>query len=569
MHGLETGLRGPVPEDEISVTLQIPQFLHLLLKALLVSLLLLNIPSADAQDWSYRVRPGDNLWDLGARYLKPSVPWQQLKQHNAVSDPYRLPPGQTLRFPIAWLRVEPAPARVVAVRGPVQVTGIESGSQPVRKGMRLPMGSEIQTGADASVTLEFADDSHLLLRENAQLQLDQLSSYGSTGMVDTRIRLQRGRSSSRVTPARGPASRYMITAPTATSSVRGTVFRVNAGGATAAASTEVMEGRVQVSNRLGQRLVERGFAAISTSSSAAPAPVHALLPAPHLEPSQLRLAPLPLLAAWQPVAGAAGYRVEVVQADAPEVLLFARDLTESSLQIDDLPPGKLRLLVRAVSTEGVEGLDAEHAFTVPDGLPAPLTLAPLHGQTVHQPQPRFEWAVVPGATGTALQIAREPLFLQPVLEQEAHGSRARAASALAPGDYFWRVASLDAQGQRGRYGQALPLQVSDAPPDPQLQSDKSHKGQFTLRWQAGQSGQRYRVQIDRRKDFSRPLLDREVESPEVSLKQPWRGGNLYVRVQTLDDDGYAGPFSPVQQIQLPCKLCYGAGAGALLLLLAL
>ncbi|WP_269790676.1 FecR domain-containing protein [Stenotrophomonas sp. Iso1] len=551
------------------MTLQNPQFLHHFFKVLLASLLLFNAPSVGAQDWSYRIRPGDNLWDLGARYLKPTVPWQQLKQHNAVSDPYRLPPGQTLRFPIAWLRVEPAPARVVAVRGPVQVTGAGIGSQPVREGMLLPIGSEVQTGADASLTLKFADDSHLLLRENAQLQLDQLSSYGSTGMVDTRIRLQRGRSSSRVTPARGPASRYMITAPTATSSVRGTVFRVSAGDAGAAASTEVVEGRVQVSNHLGQRLVEPGYAAISASSSAAPAPVHAMLPAPHIEPSQLRLAPLPLLAAWQPVAGAVGYRVEVVQADAPEVLLFARDLAEPRVQIDNLPPGQLRLLVRAVSAEGVEGLDAGHAFTVPDGLPAPLTLAPLHGQTVHQPQPRFEWAVVPGATSTSLQIAREPLFLQPVLEQETRGNRVRAPSALEPGDYFWRVASLDAQGQRGRYGQALPLQISDAPQDPQLQSDKSQKGQFTLRWQAGQEGQRYRVQIDRHPDFSRPLLDREVESPEVSLKQPWRGGNLYVRVQTLDDDGYAGPFSPAQQIHLPCKLCYGAGAGALLLLLAL
>ncbi|MGH8054121.1 MAG: FecR domain-containing protein [Stenotrophomonas sp.] len=553
------------------MTLQNPRFLHfgVLLKVLLASLLLLNTVPAHAQDWSYRVRPGDNLWDLGARYLKPSVPWQQLKQHNAVSDPYRLPPGQTLRFPIAWLRVEPAPARVLAVRGPAQVTSKGLGSQPIREGMQLPMGSEVQTGADASVTLVFADDSRLLLRESSQILLDQLSSYGSTGMVDTRIRLQRGRSSNRVTPARGPASRYMITAPTATSSVRGTAFRVSAGNATVAGSTEVMEGRVQVGNRLGQRLVEPGYASISASNSAAPAPAHALLPAPQLDPTQLRLAPLPLLATWQAVPGASGYRAEVVRADTPEVLLFARDLAEPKLQIDDLPPGQLQLLVRAVSAEGVEGLDAEQTFSVPDGLPAPLTLAPLHAQTVRQAQPRFEWATVPGATGTALQIAREPLFLQPLLEQEARGNRVRAESALEPGDYFWRVASLDANGQRGRFGQALPLQISDAPQDPQLQSDKGQKGLFTLRWQAGESGQRYRVQIDRHADFSKPLLDREVDTPEVSLKQPWRGGKLYVRVQTLDDDGYAGPFSPAQQIHLPCKLCYGAGTGALLLLLAL
>jgi len=42
-----------------------------------------------------------------------------------------------------------------------------------------------------------------------------------------------------------------------------------------------------------------------------------------------------------------------------------------------------------------------------------------------------------------------------------------------------------------------------------------------------------------------------------------------VRVQTIDDDGYGGPFSPAQQVALPCRTCYGAGAGALLLLLLL
>lgn len=91
---------------------------------------------------------------------------------------------------------------------------------------------------------------------------------------------------------------------------------------------------------------------------------------------------------------------------------------------------------------------------------------------------------------------------------------------------------------------------------------------MTLRWQAGETGQRYRVQIDRKGDFATPLLDREVDQPEVSLKRPWHG-TLHVRVQYIDDDGYAGPFSPAQQVALPCRTCYGAGGGALLLWLLL
>jgi hypothetical protein len=197
--------------------------------ALLCALLLLPAIAA-AQDWNYRVRPGDTLWDLGGLYLKPSVRWQQLQQHNRIDNPYRLPPGQLLRFPISWLRTEPAPAGVLSVRGKVELSGADgSASRAIQAGEQLHIGDTVQTEGESSVTLEFADASRLQLREYSRLRLDQLSRYGHTGMVDTRLRLQQGRASNRVTPARGPASRYIIDAPTATSSVRGTVFRVSAG----------------------------------------------------------------------------------------------------------------------------------------------------------------------------------------------------------------------------------------------------------------------------------------------------------------------------------------------------
>ncbi|TFW93557.1 peptidoglycan-binding protein LysM, partial [Escherichia coli] len=125
---------------------------------------------------------------------------------------------------------------------------------------------------------------------------------------------QQGRASNRVTPARGPASRYIIDAPTATSSVRGTVFRVSAGDGRDVAATEVLQGKVQVGNAHGQRMVQPGQATRSASADAAPDTVSVLLPAPQLRNDELRLAPLPTLLAWTPVAGAAHYRVEVVVA---------------------------------------------------------------------------------------------------------------------------------------------------------------------------------------------------------------------------------------------------------------
>ena len=539
--------------------------------ARLLMLLALLLPAFPllAQDWTYRVRPGDTLWDLGARYLKPSVAWEQLQAHNRVADPYRLPPGSQLRFPIAWLLVQPAPARVLAVRGPVQARRGDNGPlHDVAEGEQLGIGTHLLTGSDASVTLAFADDSRLQLREHSHLRLDQLSRYGHTGMVDTRLRLEQGRSSNRVTPAKGPASRYIIDAPTATSSVRGTQFRVSAGGAGRMAATEVLEGRVQVGNRRGQQLVTRGQATRNRALDARPGAPEALLPAPVLARTGLRLDPLPALLAWEPVAQATQYRVEVVRADQPEILLFARDTADTTMTVPDLPPGLLRLLVRAVSADGVEGLDAQADFNVRDQPAPPLTVRPVNGETLASPRPRFEWSQVEGAASTVLQVATEPQFLQPVLEQEGRGTRVRAQDDLAPGAYYWRVASRDGNGHRGRFGQPVSLAISDAPVDPALQPPQAAKGQLTLRWQAGEPGQRYRVQLDKRGDFAQPLLDQQLDQPEVTLKRPWHG-TLHVRVQTIDDDGYAGPFSPAQQVTLPCRTCYGAGAGALLLLLLL
>ncbi|MGP4763431.1 hypothetical protein ACTXP8_27040, partial [Klebsiella pneumoniae] len=84
-----------------------------------------------------------------------------------------------------------------------------------------------------------------------------------------------------------------IDAPTATSSVRGTVFRVSAGDTDQVAATEVLQGKVQVGNTHGQRMVQPGQATRSSSADAAPAAVSLLLPAPTLRNDQLRMAPLP------------------------------------------------------------------------------------------------------------------------------------------------------------------------------------------------------------------------------------------------------------------------------------
>lgn len=524
--------------------------------------------SAD-QNWTYSVRPGDTLWDLSAKHLKDNIPWQNLQNHNHVSNPLHLTPGMKLQFPISWLRIQPAKAEILALRGPVMAqTGVSAPAVPASEGMKLGIGNQLETGANASATLGFADGSRLLVQENSVVVFDQLSTYGTTGMVDTRMRLQRGRATNQVVPARGPGSRYIIRTPSATTSVRGTRFRVSAGDDTGAAgTTEVLDGKVRVDNPYGAVLLNPGYGTVYGNDDAPSAPDE-LLPAPSLEDAGTHLQRLPLELAWAAQAGAQGYRVEIVRDDAPEVLLFGANTKGLQMRITELPAGRHRLRLRAISANGMEGYDAERRFEISDTPEPPLTIHPRYDERLHDPRPRFEWARSEGASSTIIQVATDPEFRQRIVDRNTQGLHLRGDADLAPGNYYWRLASRDANGHSGPFGQSLPFEISDEPVPLNMESPQTQSNKLTLRWQAGRPGQRYRVQISRRGTFDKLLLDQEVDTPQITLKKP-RPGNWYIRVQTIDDDGYASPFGPHQQVRLPCRICYGAATGAVVLLLVL
>src|SRR5699024_1101281 len=114
-----------------------------------------------------------------------------------------------------WLRVQPVKAQVVALQGTVSAYPADTPdrAEAVRVDMRLGTGTVLRTEADANLTLAFADGSRLQLHGDSELRLDRLSAWGATGMVDTRLRLTRGRTTNSVKPARGPASRFVLDTP--------------------------------------------------------------------------------------------------------------------------------------------------------------------------------------------------------------------------------------------------------------------------------------------------------------------------------------------------------------------
>jgi hypothetical protein len=531
--------------------------------------LLAAAASVQAQEWAYRVRPGDTLWDVAGAHLKPSIPWQRLQDHNRIANPYQLAPGSTLQIPLAWLDRQPARARVVAVRGNATSRSAAGRDAPVTAGMSLGSGAVLKTSPDASLSLEFADGSRLLLLGDSELLLDRLTRFGRSGMADTRLRLQRGRIGNEVRRLRGPAANFVVDTPSASSAVRGTQFRVEAReGRT---HTEVLEGRVAVNAR-NQRgaLLRHGFGAVVVPGQAAIAAV-ALLPAPDLSRiAPLTQSPRPELA-WPQVPGAHGYRVQVGEHRRFDSVRVDMEVEAPRVQLPVLDAGHYAIRVRAIGKDGLEGRDAVTALQVDDQPAPPYSIAPAAGSVVRTPDVVLRWTRAPGAVAYDYEIAGAAGFARPVARARVQDTASIGLpDPLPPGDYAWRIRSIDASGKAGPFGDPLAFTVrplaevnaidTAAPTDTR---------EVTFRWQAGQPGQRYRFQMSRTPDFRKTEVDVLVDRAEATLPR-LRGGTWYLRAQTIDVDGFEGPVPAPQQIDVPCRWCrIGAGAGALLILLAL
>lgn len=534
----------------------------------LVFLLALVCP-AKAQEWTYRVRPGDTLWDVAGEYLTPSVPWQRLQEHNRVADPYQLAPGSTLRIPVRWLHRQPARAKVVAVRGDAEAQATAGRAAPVTAGMSLGSGAVVKTSPEATLSLQFADGSRLLLLGDSELLLERLTRLGRSGIADTRLRLRRGRIGNDVRHLRGPAANFIVDTPSASSAVRGTCFRVEADAT--GTQTEVLEGRVAVSAGAKSALVRRGYGAVVAPDQPGVTPV-ALLAAPDLSglvpAPQVTRAPL----TWPAVAGARQYRVQISEHVRFDSLQVDTLVDTPGYALPPLEEGRYHVRVRAIDVRGLEGRDAVAQLQVDGLLQAPYSIAPVAASVVRTPDVALSWTQAPGAAAYDYEVAGATGFAQPIAHARVEDATSAALPQLPPGDYTWRIRSVDRAGRTGPFGDAIAFTLRPLAEVTSIDGSAAEAGNrrhVTFRWPAGQPGQRYRFQMSRTPDFREVTVDETVSEAEITLPR-LRSGTWYLRAQTIDADGFEGPFPRPQVVEVPCRLCkIGAGAGALLILLTL
>lgn len=492
-------------------------------------------------DFIYRARPGDTLIGISRRLLLEPRRWPQIQTLNRIVNPRRIPQGSAVRIPYAWLKMTVEAATVLTVSGEAH-----EGGGNVTRGQTLAEGSQIQTGADGSVTLVLADGSTITLQKSTTLSLDEMRQVtGVPAAHDTRLKLQSGHVQTVVKP-QGNVGRFEIQTPVAVSAVRGTEFRDGFDPQDDHGTTETLAGTVAVSGSAATVAVPANFGT-RVERGSAPLPARELLAPPDLRAFPGTNSSSQLHLQWPAVAGAAGYRLQV----APDVD-FHSILVElqSAAPRGDLPAladGSYWLRVRSIDELGLEGPDAARPF-VQHRLSAPPTpTAPLAQTSVWADGVSLAWTGSEPAARYRVQIGRDADFRDTLLERDVEAGSSLDIDRISPGRYFWRVAGIDQAGEAGEWSPAQPYTQQPAASTAQAPSYAGHD--MHLHWEPHE-GLRYRIQVARNPDFRSPLLDRTVEAPEVSMRRP-RAGVYYARIQMIAEDGSSSPFGKTSRFEVP------------------
>ena len=489
---------------------------------------------------------GDTLTSIKARYLIATASVEALQKTNSIKNPNVLGVGREIRIPVAMLREESAPARVMAVSG--QAGMGSTGMLQAKVGDSVRTGDKVRTGADGFVTLQLADGSTLLVQSKTQIEMESANRYVNTGGVgDTIVRVNTGRVETQVAKQRGPAARYEIRTATSNMGVRGTAFRVAADATGARAQTEVIEGRVGVagatatSNELG---LDAGFGSIVAAGKPPSAPI-ALLPAPLMTGLPTVFESPTVAFTIKPISQAAAYSAQVALDAEFRDLVAVTDSATPQLTFQNLPDGDLYVRIRGVDAQQLQGNDAAMKFAVRARPFAPQ----LTAYTKPMPAAKLAWQATPDATAYRVQIGTTDAFLNLLADAKVEAQNQFVPSAaLAPGRYFWRVASVGKNGRTGPFSAAsqfsieqemlrlivLPQRTSGLQLNGKVDipSGTLNAKQTKVTWMPGPAGSMYLAQISMDDRFSKLVESRRLNANEL-LMDNLKPNTYFVRIKIL------------------------------------
>jgi hypothetical protein len=496
---------------------------------------------AAEREFVYHAEAGDTLIGLASRFLVDPADWKLLQDLNKVANPRAIPVGTAIRMPVARMRSQPRPMEVEVVRGKAS-----SSSGALAAGTRLEEGAQVSTGEDGFVTLKLADGSRITVPSGSKMEVDRSRSYGNASVAETVLRLLGGRVDTAVRP-QGAADVFEIRSNRAITGVRGTNFRVASLDAGAVA-VEVVEGRVGVNEETVNQPVDvaGGFGTKVEPGRSPQAPVR-LLPAPDASRTPVLVERTLVRLPFGAVEGARAYRAQVGEDSAFRAIVAEGRFDSPEAKFAGLSDGEYFVRLRAVDGLGLEGLDAVRPFRLKARPEPPFIAAPSDKARTGATTAKAAWSSSTEAATYRLQVSAKADFAALALDEpRLAATSVDVGTRLGRGTWHWRVASVRADGDQGPWSDARSFTIVPDPPAPK--AGKTADGRLTFEW-SGEPGQRYQFQFASDAEFSRVVLDRMLDEPAVAFEEPGVG-EYFFRIRAVDADGFRGPFSAAQRLEV-------------------
>jgi hypothetical protein len=538
---------------------------HKFIALFLASLgLFASAAQAAEPEWIYKTWPGDTLISIGGRYLSNPDDWPKLQAYNKIKNPNFLPTGSSIAMPARLMRQGPVNAKIVSLKGKVEAINTAGASRDLDTNAAVSEGETLRTGDNSTAILQFVDGSQAFVLANSKMTLTQLRAYTTTGMVDTRMKLDAGRIETAVKPLIGGGARYEIQTPATQIGVRGTNFRVAADPSFG--RTEVIEGKVATEAASQHVDLPAGFGSKTETGKPPAAPVE-LLAQPNLDKTPAEIQRLPVQIAWADVPKAVSYRA-IISADKSFTTLISDTVFNSAeAKFADLPDGKYAVKVRAIDPAGLEGKDSVREFTV-DARPEPPTVISDARAIMENEVANFKWNAAPALRNEKIpayhfQLASDKDFSTLVAEASA-SENTSTKNDLKPGEYYWRVASKLANGKQGRFGEPQTLLVKALPPPtpppppppppppaPTLSVPAVGENMLLFSWTAPIAAEKFEFQLARDAEFKHIVASNQTSEARLYLPRPKAGSDYFARVRLTTGENKTSDYSNAQKLSLP------------------
>ncbi len=523
--------------------------------------------SASAENWFYTFKKGDTVWDFGHSALIEWQHWDDIVTLNKITNDHYMKPGMQIAIPMKWLKQRESKISVRKITGQVTVQLDESSRTMILKpGMRISLGDSIHTKENSTIQLIFEDGTKLTLLEKSTLILVSARMIGGDKInaSDIKARIIKGRVNIHANPDKQADNRFEILTVAGNSAVRGTKFRVNADQTST--MTEVLTGKILVSNPQGHTDLTSGFGTIARVGEKPLAPI-VLLDAPNIEH-------LPRIVRYLPESNkltdaaskATAYRLQVLKKSEPELILIDQISKQNVIFSQLLSDGDYIVKLRAIDENGLEGKTAQYAMQIDARPEAPFQQQPKDTYVQTVGDINFKWSEPENIKQYLLELSTQESF------QDSKTSRFKllenkyTRTIEEPGNYYWRISSIDNNGKIGPPSNSSSLVIVPKPEHPEMEKPAIDEHQLLLKWRDAGSDMHYKIQFSNDSDFSLILIEQTITQAQFSLDRP-ASGTYYFRVQTISSEGFSSAYSPTQKINVPVKSYWPAGIASLLFLL--